>query len=792
MSNPKYKHVVIFVCLAVMVFGVAIASAYVRPKNPTMDYVPQNFGIYDTYYQNFKEGDCRSCHGASTADRHHETWTALNGLCLACHREFPVTVPTERDCKVCHIDGTTEVGKCSETNMPCDTAADNLYCPGASNVCVNPANWGFPHHRSDLADAGICIACHDPKLLVETNTVEPPQYVPTLITPTPYSCENCHWPNGATAHSAPPAADYNSWIGFPLPSHPNNAPPTRAPIEANGPMFSGILWGGGQNLQRPDTWLMAAKPFQPMDGTHHEVAGKVYTKCYDCHGTNPDTDPSWDPTNVYLIRMCENCHDINTLHTISEHVCDGGGPVSWKSGVAVCGDGITLGGGYAVNAALGTKVKANNKCVACHTDNLPVPPVVAINLADTPIMRPWFGPPGVTVEITPTNYVGPNYTLGEFGDEAPCSVVQMKNVGGTYFDIPSIWNTAIIRADVPGWIYTPGAALINIKTAADADCVPQAASIAKRNNAASQFTVMKGPEIDSLAGEVTNWGGTVTLTGDGYGTVREKVFAQEEVLFSGSTTLTPNDLVCDATETCTAYGYSTYVEIVSSNDRYRMTDYRIGTPWSPTSLDFKLINLWDVNAGYAVTDNGPELYVGDWQVYVITDIFKENPSTTCSACDGDHLNANGSIDASDQIIYRAVSNAGKITISKLPYINSLQPNPIPAKGTVKILGVNFGTSGKEINAAAGGDNDGVCEPNEKCSVAMCNPLHTVCAWVKVKTWTNTEIEFVAPNNLGTKAKKKDIMVILPGVNNVINSTPPLGGDDVGSNYQRLLISPRIP
>src|SRR3990172_9167192 len=192
MSKPKYKHVVIFVCLAVMVFGIAIASAYVRPKNPTMDYVPQNIGIYDTYYDKFKEGDCRTCHGASTADRHHETWTALNGLCLACHREFPITVPTERDCKQCHIEGTTEVGKCSVSGLPCDPADDNLYCPGAS-VCVSPANWGFPHHKSDLADNGICIACHDPKLLVETNSVEPPQYTPTLITPTPYSCENCHW-----------------------------------------------------------------------------------------------------------------------------------------------------------------------------------------------------------------------------------------------------------------------------------------------------------------------------------------------------------------------------------------------------------------------------------------------------------------------------------------------------------------------------------------------------------------------------------------------------------------------
>ena len=74
MSNPKLKHVVFFVCVAVAVIGlIATAGAYVRPGNPTIDYVPQNVGIYDTYYQNFKESDCRWCHGASTADRHHDT-----------------------------------------------------------------------------------------------------------------------------------------------------------------------------------------------------------------------------------------------------------------------------------------------------------------------------------------------------------------------------------------------------------------------------------------------------------------------------------------------------------------------------------------------------------------------------------------------------------------------------------------------------------------------------------------------------------------------------------------------
>ena len=54
-----------------------IVAAYVRPGNPLMDYVPQNIGVYDTYYENFNETDCRVCHGASTAERHHVTHMLL-------------------------------------------------------------------------------------------------------------------------------------------------------------------------------------------------------------------------------------------------------------------------------------------------------------------------------------------------------------------------------------------------------------------------------------------------------------------------------------------------------------------------------------------------------------------------------------------------------------------------------------------------------------------------------------------------------------------------------------------
>ena len=60
-------------------------STYNRP-NPLMDYVPQEYGIYDTHYKFLDEDDCRFCHGNSTADRHHYSdMVLIFGQCTPCH-----------------------------------------------------------------------------------------------------------------------------------------------------------------------------------------------------------------------------------------------------------------------------------------------------------------------------------------------------------------------------------------------------------------------------------------------------------------------------------------------------------------------------------------------------------------------------------------------------------------------------------------------------------------------------------------------------------------------------------
>src|SRR4030042_926802 len=113
-SKLKWKFI-LAVCLVLLTCGiVCVVNAQVRPTNPTMDYVPQNVGIYDTYYDFFKEPDCRACHGTTTEDRHHSTNWAHDDYCLYCPRQWPDVVPAVRECKVCHKDNSSEMRVCSE------------------------------------------------------------------------------------------------------------------------------------------------------------------------------------------------------------------------------------------------------------------------------------------------------------------------------------------------------------------------------------------------------------------------------------------------------------------------------------------------------------------------------------------------------------------------------------------------------------------------------------------------------------------------------------------------------
>jgi hypothetical protein len=345
---------IVFISFAVVFFltiGFAQGTIY-RPPNPVMNYVPQNHGIYDTYYSNFKETDCRVCHGDSEAvsNRHHYSALAFADCpdgCLSqncttiCHIESinPITNPSG-DCKLCHVDGTW---------VPVDIGR------GVGNL-------SHPHHSSDLAYSELCTTCHQPDLLVEAYTVRTPYYYPTTNThtPAPFSCENCHWPSGNAPHQPPSLADWNSWTGLPKPTTWPDGLPHPAPIEAIGPVNSGILY--------------ASKPYRPMDGVHHMgFIGKVSPQCYLCHANDPG-QPNWDPSNPLFIRYCENCHSRDSFHSIQEHV--------------TAGNGLTV----------------QQKCIACHGAIPDAAPPSGVKLPTITGISPLYGPQGTSCSITGKNF----------------------------------------------------------------------------------------------------------------------------------------------------------------------------------------------------------------------------------------------------------------------------------------------------------------------------------------------------------------------------------------------------
>ncbi|MFH1703438.1 MAG: hypothetical protein ABIB41_08440 [Nitrospirota bacterium] len=716
MYIPKFRHkVLLLMCVVIVALGlVVMANAYIRPANPTMDYVWQNYGIYDTYYCNFKEPDCRACHGTSTAIRHHGTAKAMNGQCLFCHSIIPGVVPPERDCKVCHID------------------AGPL------------GDYGAPHHKTSLADSNQCTACHDPNLLCETNSAA--CYVPEYeicnnepegcTAPSPYSCENCHWPSGNIPHQTPAgtlAGNAATFLGqwtlfssFPKPTVEPNGTPNPAPIEANGPMFSGALWPGGMNSQRPIPWAMAAKPYQPFDGTHHETGGKVYSKCYNCHGTNPDTDPSWDPTNVYLIRMCENCHDVYTIHGIAEHT-------------------TAAYGLYQSNEAI-RAITADEKCVACHSDSQgQLPPL--------PLAMPviWYAEPN---QISPGGIVSLYHTaVTTFGAQQEGDKVQVgqdpDGVGPlpiTYVDVPLYsWTEDRIQFVVPGWVFQPVPVASSIRIAKQVGVTPTGDPITANSNVVS-LGIRKHPEITSLSPNSGGWANAwVSITGVGFYSFREAMGI--------------------ANPAGKIYGYSTYVEFTASNDKYRATAYAAAPSWNDSTIPTKIWALYDVNYGQPVLPQN--MYPGCWNVTVVTDYFEDAPAGPGST-PGKYLLATGAIDPADTLLHREVSDPICFTVTNQPQIFSVNPKIIPDANQAIVYGTFFGpTKGAsyviagvapkeaEILGDAIGNDDGICNPPlEAChgdGDGICEPaLGELCTLnikkgVGTRGWSNTRIRVQLPD-----------------------------------------------
>jgi hypothetical protein len=752
-ANYHWK-LILVICLAVAALGAGIAGA-TRPWNPTMDYVPQNVGIYDTFYTYFNEPECRTCHGTSTAERHHHTAQALSGDCLYCHYGYPITVPTERDCKVCHTD-----------------TGSIIPYPGTGGG--GGALLGYPHHKSDLATSWQCTGCHNPNLLSETYTIAPPDYEVSDITPTPGACENCHWQSDTAVvgghvvgavypgnNAALFKTDYETWIGLPKPTSFDDGLIHPAPIGHNGMQTSKPVWDGtqdnfglGAGINRFGQTI-PGKPGKDPSWGLHEQTGNVTGECYLCHSRNPDGSYNPNPDLAANIRSCEACHDIYTLHGIEEHVTTNN--IYTRAGV--------------LNRTVKCQPGEADKCVACHGNNMPAPPAASPHPAIEPLTIT-SGSPGVVFDITPT-------PPSDFGLKAGNDRVEMCQptvaigaclVASDWEEVPTYsWDEHLIRARVPGWTFAND-------TNTKVRVVKEGATGSDLSNQRN-FTIRKHPVITLLAPSAGQYGEDVVISGDGFYTSRSSTPAG-------------------------AFGFTTYVELISSNDKYRVTLYPASVdPWDPNSIPARLRNLLDVKTGAPIPASlSSLLYVGNWSLTVVTDYFIDDG-------DGDYMASTGELDlraadvepwnladgnfgtgTGDTLIWRERSVPAMFNVDSDPAIWNINSTKIPTGDYMKITGINFGASkgtskvrigncgevigdlisgttipiGDEDGVCEGvtelvgdgrGDDDGKCEGNEPCMKEVCFTKVTGSKISLIKTWSTTKVVAKVPSFAGLPKTK---------------------------------------
>lgn len=610
-TNKRFFGSAIIVLLIFGTFGVlrAINLNYNRPW-PLMDYVPQEIGIYDTTYENLTASDCRSCHGNSLADRHHATPKSKGGDCIACHETDPSSpsgILITQDC----------------TTSGCHSPIDR-----------ETNGW---HHNTDMSGSGNCVACHNPGLVTAITPIRDfSMYPPSVVTPTPFSCENCHWEQICSMTGNPDN-----------PGHPS----TYNHLNEEG-KFNGFHEYG--------------KPIMSNFNTHHMgFVGNVSDACYRCHSQNP-LSPSWDPFNPQLIRYCEICHSVGTLHRIEPHVKNTNGwaavgfhvpysnddtadydPVRYKTWDAI--------GPYAPEEEPG--FRANQQCIGCHGDKVlpapveppPSPPIIDDSAAG---IQPAFGCCGAIVTLRGTC----------FGEEkAPGFKVQLC-VGTDWIDMPvRSWTDTLIEFEVPCWtILEPGNYNVKVVTPAG-DSNIRVFTIKNDYQAISFLTI--APQ----EGPCGTWI-KVSLIDPDVGSFGQ---AQSE-MFDDS-----------------YHGVYRLVEFSASQGTYTALNYR---NWSEDSFEVRFYDFFtdslDPGAGQRnfIQDIGSEptlakgrgLALGKWAVSVKFIYFGDEDGS-------------GTYTRGDIIFQVGSSNPQDFELSKSPVIYRISPTRIAHNNLVSIYGLDLGS-----------------------------------------------------------------------------------------------------
>jgi hypothetical protein len=650
-------------------------SAYNRP-NPLMDYVPQENAILDTRYDSLEEADCRRCHGDSLADRHHYTEIVLiYNRCVDCHAVIPDPpgVVVTRDCVTSGCHSWDDVGVMDAVGTP-------------------PNGW---HHNTDLSGSENCTACHDSNYVAEITPFSSfEDVVPSVVTPTPFSCENCHWDQEVVA------AD-GGFDGTKATDHLAGHPSTFEHFDQ---------WGNDVGYYEYDKNILSN-----WDNHHMGIKGNVASACYKCHANDPNSG-NWDPTDPELIRYCEICHDVSTLHTIFEHVGPAGGDgtdTAVKGWVAT--DFHAPGSGDPVQYR---SFEANEQCFACHGDQVPTINLVVSVAPAITLMDPRAGCPGGLITLTGTNF-DPEGIGRIVGRE-----VQVK-ISGVWTNLVSVysWTDLQVQFEIPAWEMPPGNYRVRVW---DGNRTPQAN---KKSNE-MVLTVKDCNSPTTITPDSGPCSGTkIALenpTGVGFGV------AQDTISGAGAT-----DGVFRTIQVSASQGVN-YVPL------------KIPT-WNNAKVEFKFLDFFeDLDGDWLQDGNEPSitwcdtLGLGTYNVK-IKYIFYGDSDSSAGYSDGDMTYQ---VESSNPLIFELTDD---------PFITGLNHKQLAKAPTsrLRIIGANFGPTqlpGDEVRLGS-------------LKAYNADPFNKGKVFSVVKKWSNTKIvvKFFRGVPNAWKGKNKKVWVVKDGV-----------------------------
>lgn len=653
--NKKNK---LFVGATVLLLLVTVGLAWAYTPNkiynrpvPLMDYAPQEIGIGDHLYTSLGEDDCRVCHGTSLADRHHYSELTLSqGLCTPCHAitTTPPYVAVTNDCTTSGCHSGADLGPLDVSGLP-------------------PNGW---HHFTQESWVDQCVACHNPGILdrvVDDEYVPFSQYPPTVVTPSPFDCENCHWEQPVIANTVGwtngDAQSLNPYyMGGPLGDVSDAGHPST--FDHND-VYSAYQMDGSTAGFWNDYFEYNKKIESNFDTHHMLFNGNVSTDCERCHSGDPD-DPSWNPADPELIRYCETCHDVATLHAIEPHVGTGG------TGDPPAVNGWEAIGFHLPDTANGdttdyapttyTQNTANEQCFGCHGTDLP------IWLPDPPVDQPQI------TNIAPAIVACDGYVTltGNFFGDVKTTQRDVKirlTTSATWNVVPIMsWTATQIEFQIPCWVYATG----TYKVVVDTETGPPSNTV--------NMILASGASVASISPTTGPCRQIVTVNslGSDFDAVQDKVVA-------GS-------------------GVYKLVQVVSSSGTYQATVYG---GWSAGSFQFRFSDFFeDTNQNWVKDGSEPllkqceDLATGTYSVYVRTLYY-------------DDVGPAG-FDAGDTVHQVTISTAKYFTLDSIPALYLVLPQQIERSHYC------------ELNSAAGGNDDGICDASETCYLA--NGIAKVYGW----------------------------------------------------------------